>query len=536
MNKDFVRLCTNMNVFSLKNRSTFVGSTSPSDSPVLSSSHQALLGLSAHPTVSNHPQDIHAMRHSRVGSYLSVPPDQRKIGEHYFPPNTCNLQVLVPFRSKPKTNQLLATAGFSSTTVHPDTMPDFNWRDADLVAKYRFDGVTPKVKILDPQNQYSCGSCWAVSSASVLTDRYTLFEGKQTPNLSATYLLSCDKVGKIRDTAGDLLDYTNNQCMGGMPAAAGVFMEQTGITTNDCDPYDGWCKDSCKSGGLSESSLSGTVPQCTPGKCDNCSASNCNAKVYKARAKSTEALATIEDMKSEIFLHGPIVGAYMVFEDMQMRAQGLSNQPGWENTANIYMQIQDVTDSTGGLYLPYKATNQVGGHAIVIVGWGTEKDQAKLNQLDKNIPKELANHWKSNGIPYWLIRNSWGTEWNGDGYFKCAMSDPNFGVNMQLLLDRPKQITVGGMGKSGIAYFGGGTAFFPDTKATTIAIPNQEQQTQKVTPSGCPTPVCDVKQCPDSDKNAVIALATTLGVLIAAILVYVIFYYGKRGNQKRKLL
>jgi cathepsin B len=53
---------------------------------------------------------------------------------------------------------------------------------------------------------------------------------------------------------------------------------------------------------------------------------------------------------------------------------------------------------------------QVGGHAIVIVGWGSEK-----------------------GVLYWQIRNSWGTEWGDQGYFKMIRGNNNCGIEENVM-------------------------------------------------------------------------------------------------------
>ena len=49
---------------------------------------------------------------------------------------------------------------------------------------------------------------------------------------------------------------------------------------------------------------------------------------------------------------------------------------------------------------------ELGGHAVKMIGWGTE-----------------------NGTPYWLISNSWNTDWGDHGvYFVCNIFAVDFGL------------------------------------------------------------------------------------------------------------
>jgi len=63
---------------------------------------------------------------------------------------------------------------------------------------------------------------------------------------------------------------------------------------------------------------------------------------------------------------------------------------------------QELDDYTGGIFEdktgPYPTTN----HAISVVGWGVE-----------------------HGVKYWLVRNSWGSHWGEQGFFRIRRGIDN---------------------------------------------------------------------------------------------------------------
>ena len=80
-------------------------------------------------------------------------------------------------------------------------------------------------------------------------------------------------------------------------------------------------------------------------------------------------------MMAELYANGPIAVSFEVYNDF------LNYKGG------VY-----IHDSTLDGYNPWQITN----HVVAIVGWGTDPLTA---------------------LPYWKVKNSWGTSWGIDGFF-----------------------------------------------------------------------------------------------------------------------
>ena len=217
------------------------------------------------------------------------------------------------------------------------------------------------------------------------------------------------------------------------------------------------------------------VSNCTstsPGNATTCASGTGSGNVtrYKAVTGSTVSLAagTIPDivrrMKKNLFAGGPIVACYFVCGDFMLPT--VFPEWGWKQTGGIYIHttksnspyvddpyvetlfnqrnsgsvasqyIQNAGIQWGSSLTDFKTNLQKyfstveGGHAVTVVGW------------------DSGNAGKYGNVPYWIVRNSWGTSWNEKGFFRIAMSDAsrdiNSTVNMEQFVDPSTGQVMGG--------------------------------------------------------------------------------------------
>lgn len=204
------------------------------------------------------------------------------------------------------------------------------------------------------RDQATCGSCWAVSAAEVATDRHCIqSNGNNKPVISSEDLLECCSI-------------CGYGCQGGWPIKAMQFWKSPGIVTGGdygsnvgCQPYEiAPCTHNCQESATPRCSK----PSCIAGYSTKYQADKQQAKSYY------NVPANVDKIRQEIFTNGPVVAAFDVYQDFMNYKSG------------IYHHV------TGG-YL--------GGHAVKIIGWGTES-----------------------GTDYWLVANQWNTTWGDNGYFK----------------------------------------------------------------------------------------------------------------------
>ncbi|KJE98150.1 cathepsin B [Capsaspora owczarzaki ATCC 30864] len=228
----------------------------------------------------------------------------------------------------------------------------------------------------------ACGSCWAFGAVESMSDRICIASNAtKIVRLSASDLLSCCT------SCGD-------GCDGGQLGPSWDYYKNKGIvtgylynTTGYCKPYD---FPACAHHEASPDypdcpSTDYSTPKCTKSCVAGYTANTYTADLHYGQS-SYSVGRTDAAIQTEILNHGPVEAAFTVYSDFPTYRSG-------------------VYKHTSGSVL--------GGHAISIVGWGTES-----------------------GSPYWLVKNSWNPSWGDGGFFKILRGD--CGINNDVVGGLPK--------------------------------------------------------------------------------------------------
>ncbi|KAL3106643.1 hypothetical protein niasHT_012019 [Heterodera trifolii] len=217
------------------------------------------------------------------------------------------------------------------------------------------------------QDQSACGSCWAVSVASVITDRICIAsDGAQRANISALDLLSCEP--------------HSFGCRGGWEDKAFEHYVKRGL----CTGSDFEANRGCKPYPFAPVPHPSNVPLHKTPKCAHRCPNGDYTSTYakdKFYGKNMGVLddGNVEAIQAEIMRAGPVTAAFRVYEDFGHYASGV-----YQHVAGKYR----------------------GGHAVRVIGWGYDTDSK---------------------LPYWLVANSWNTAWGDGGFFKIRMGTDECG-------------------------------------------------------------------------------------------------------------
>jgi cathepsin B len=273
-------------------------------------------------------------------------------------------------------------------------------KDAMVLMGVKLNGRRPPLKVIAPQavpdsfdareqwgdicpsmseirDQANCGSCWAFGAVEAITDRYCI-----TSNGTKQIHISAQDMNSCCDSCGD-------GCNGGDPGAAWDYWISTGLVDGGnyggkgCYPYSLKPCDHHVNGTLGPCGQIADTPTC-PYTC-------VNGDTWDNDIHQGSTDYTISDdetaIQTEIMNNGPVEAAFTVYADFLPYKSG------------VYHHV------TG---------DELGGHAVKILGWGVENNQ-----------------------PYWLVANSWNTEWGDKGFFKILRGSDECGIEDYIVGGEP---------------------------------------------------------------------------------------------------
>ena len=273
--------------------------------------------------------------------------------------------VTAPLNTWLKTANPQALKEYNSLVPAPATRTHNTFIAFQLKLPSSFEGRKVWSRWMSPiKNQGECGGCYSFASVSALADCFNIQSlGQYQLNLSAARIILCNL--QNTETTTSLVPSTRTAsvsrvfarygCSGNTLSEAWRDLYTVGTTTEKCVPDELiFTSETC------EHITSKSFDECEDGT---------GSKFY--RPFLIVAVQGVDQMMKQIFKFGPITTVMTVYSD-----------------------FYNIGSGDQRIYFP-KTNIIVGGHAIVIDGWGEYK-----------------------GVPFWWVRNSWGPQWGDKGYFK----------------------------------------------------------------------------------------------------------------------
>ncbi|KAI6227786.1 hypothetical protein M3Y99_01218700 [Aphelenchoides fujianensis] len=235
-------------------------------------------------------------------------------------------------------------------------------------ARKKWTKCAPMIGRIPDQSQ--CGSCYAVSTVSVIQDRRCIrFNGTAKPPISAWDVVSCCPTCRADP---------NNGCNAGYVSEVFKWFNSEGIVSGGhfggggCKPYP-----------VSPQALSAPATTACSKTCQRAY----KAATYPKDKKKGRVYRMFYQenavVMNEIMTNGPIVAAFDVYEDFYQYSSGI---------------YQHVT------------RDLMGRHAVRVIRWGRE-----------------------NGVDFWLVANSWSTSWGEGGFFRIRRGTDECGFESRMM-------------------------------------------------------------------------------------------------------
>ncbi|XP_025407532.1 cathepsin B-like cysteine proteinase 4 [Sipha flava] len=227
------------------------------------------------------------------------------------------------------------------------------------------------------RDQGNCGSCWALGPSAAFADRLCI-----ATDGNFNELLSLEEITFCCHDCG-------LGCKGGAPIKAWEYFIKYGLVTGG-DYQSG---EGCQPYGVAPcpideygNNVFNSQPMERNHNCTKTCYGNQNLNFQEDHKFIRDAYyLTYGAIQKDVFAYGPIEASFEVYDDF------LSYKTG--------------------VYIKSEFASYLGGHSVKLIGWGEE-----------------------DGVPYWLLINSWGIAWGDNGLFKirrgtneCKIEDSTTG-------------------------------------------------------------------------------------------------------------